>query len=56
MKEDPAIERVREVRRKISEKYDHDVVKLIRHYQELEEKTARKFFRREIEQDKSALA
>ncbi len=54
MKSDPVIDRIREVRRKISEKYDHDTTKLIQHYQELEKKTTRKFFQKNIEGHKVA--
>ncbi len=54
MKDDPVIERIREVRRKISEEHGHDTEKLIKHYQEMEKKTKRKFLRREIKQDKVA--
>lgn len=54
MKEDPVIERIREVRRRISEKHDHDTTKLIKHYQELEKKTTRKFFKKSIEEDRVA--
>ena len=32
MKDDPAIERVRETRHKISEECDHDARKLVAHY------------------------
>jgi len=54
MKRDPVVERIREVRHKISEKYDHDTTKLIKHYQELEKKTTRKFFQKNIRENKAA--
>jgi len=53
MRNDPIIERVREVRHRISEKHGHNTVRLIRHYQEMEKKTARRFFHREISENKS---
>ena len=34
MKPDPAIENIRRVRRQISQKFDHDPVRLIAHYLE----------------------
>ncbi|QTA86173.1 hypothetical protein [Desulfonema magnum] len=52
MRNDPIVERIREVRHKISEKHDHDTMRLIRHYQEMEKKTARRFFEREICENK----
>ena len=54
MKEFPVIDRIRGVRRKISEDHDHDTEKLIRHYQDREKKAKRKFFRRKIEEEKVA--
>ena len=54
MRHDPVIERIREVRSKISEAHGHDTTKLIRHYQEMEKKTKRKFFRKNIKEDKAA--
>ena len=54
MKEDPVIERIRDVRRKISEQHDHDTKKLIKHYQQMQQKTKRKFFKREIKEEKVA--
>jgi hypothetical protein len=50
----PVIDRIREIRRKISEENDHDTERLIKHYQELEKKTGRKTFRREMVQGKVA--
>ncbi len=44
MERDPVIDRIRETRHKISEKYGHDTKKLIQHYQELEKKSTRKLF------------
>jgi hypothetical protein len=54
MKDDPVIERIREVRRRISEAHDHDSEKLIKHYQELQKKTKRKFFKKEVKENKVA--
>ncbi|MBF0117926.1 MAG: hypothetical protein HQK79_03770 [Desulfobacterales bacterium] len=54
MKDDPVIERIREVRRKISESYGHDTERLIRHYQEIQKETKRKFFKREVKENKIA--
>lgn len=48
MKDFPVIDRIRKVRRKISEEHGHDTERLIRHYQEMQKKTTRKFFRRDI--------
>ncbi|MDY7035782.1 MAG: hypothetical protein SV375_06430 [Thermodesulfobacteriota bacterium] len=48
MKDDPVIERIRAVRRKISEEHEHNTERLIRHYQELQKKTKRKFFKKEV--------
>lgn len=47
MKDDPVIERIRGVRRKISEAHNHDTERLIKHYQELQKKTKQKFFKKE---------
>jgi len=54
MKKDPFIEHIREVRHKISEKYDHDTTKLIQHYHELEKKTTRKFFQKDVKKNNKA--
>ncbi|MDY6905888.1 MAG: hypothetical protein SWH61_14520 [Thermodesulfobacteriota bacterium] len=54
MKDDPVIQRIRDVRRQISEEHGHDTQKLIKHYQELEKKTGRKFFHRKGKQEKVA--
>ncbi len=54
MRDFPVIDRIRAVRRKISEEYGHDTEKLIKHYQEMEKQTKRKLFRREIRGDKAA--
>ncbi len=43
----PVIDRIRKVRRKISEEHEHDTERLIRHYEEMQKKTRRKFFRRD---------
>ena len=50
----PVIDRIREVRQKISEEHGHNTENLIRHYQDLEKKSKRKIFKREIIQDKAA--
>jgi hypothetical protein len=54
MRDDPVIERIRKVRIKISEEHGHDTMRLIRHYQEMERKTTRKFFKRVINENKAA--
>ena len=54
MKDFPVIDRIRDVRRKISEGHEHDTEKLIKHYQEMQKKTKRKFFQREIKEDRVA--
>ena len=36
MKKDAAIDEIRQVRRRISEKYEHDTKALLQHYKELE--------------------
>jgi len=54
MKDDPVIERIRQVRRKISQEHGHSSEKLIKHYQEMEKKTKRKFFKREMKENKVA--
>ena len=51
---DPAIERIRKIRSSISGEHGHDTGKLVRHYQEMEKKTKRKFFRRDIKKEKAA--
>jgi hypothetical protein len=43
MKDDPVIDRIRQVRRRISEKYDHDPNKLVMHYIELEKRHPERF-------------
>ena len=54
MKECPVIDRVRKIRRDISEEYDQDAEKLIKHYQELEKQTKRRKFKREYIKEKVA--
>ena len=54
MKDDPVIERIRQVRRKISQEHGHSTERLIKHYQEMEKKTNRKFFKREVKDNKVA--
>lgn len=54
MKDDPVSDHIREVRRKITEDHDWDTTALIKHYQELEKKTTRKFFKKEIRENKVA--
>lgn len=39
-KDDPVIKRIRDVRHKISAKFDHDPEKLVAHYIELQKKYA----------------
>ena len=52
MKDDPVIDHIREVRRKITEDHDCDTTALIKHYQELEKKTKRKLFKKEIRESR----
>lgn len=40
IKDDPAIEQIREVRHRISAEFGHDTKRLIDHYRELEKKYA----------------
>ena len=47
MKEDPAIESIREVRRRISEQFGHDTRALVEHYRELEKQYADRMLRTE---------
>jgi hypothetical protein len=54
MKDDSVIERIRQVRRIISQEHGYSTEKLIKHYQEMEKKTKRKFFKREMKKDKVA--
>ena len=54
MKDDPVIESIRQVRRKISQEHGHNSERLIKHYQEMEKKTKRKFFKREMKENKVA--
>ena len=54
MKDDPVIERIRQLRHKIPQEHGHSTVRLIKHYQEMEKKTKRKFFKRKIRENKVA--
>ena len=54
MEDDPVIDHIREVRRKIAEDHDFETDKLIKHYQEIEKKTTRKLFKKEIRENKVA--
>lgn len=54
MKDDPAIEAIRQVRRKISQEHGHSTERLIKHYQEMERKSKREFFKEEIREDEGA--
>ena len=54
MRDDPVIERIRKVRTKISEEHDHDITRLIKHYQAMEKTTKRRFFKRDIKEDRVA--
>lgn len=54
MKDDPAIEIIRQVRRKISQEHGHSIERLIKHCQEMEKKTKHKFFKREMKENKVA--
>jgi hypothetical protein len=38
MKSDPVIDEVRELRRRISQRFDHDPAKLVAYYMQLQEK------------------
>ena len=39
----PVIDRIRKVRQKISKEHGHDTENLIKHYQDLEKKSKRKY-------------
>jgi hypothetical protein len=54
MKDDPVIESIRQVRRKISQEHGHNSERLIMHYREMEKETKRKFFKREMKENKVA--
>ena len=54
MKDDPVIERIRHLRQKISQEHGHSTERLIKHYQEMEKKTKRKFFNRNKKENKVA--
>ncbi len=54
MKDDPVIERIRDVRRKISEAHGHDTERLIRHYQEMQKKVKQRIFKKEVKQNNVA--
>jgi hypothetical protein len=54
MKDDPVIEKIRQLRHKISQEHGHSTERLIKHYQEMEKKTKRKFFNRNIKENKVA--
>jgi hypothetical protein len=45
VKDDPAIEQIREVRHRISAEFGHDTKRLIDHYRELEKKYADRLVR-----------
>ena len=51
MRDDPVIERIRKVRTKISEEHDHDITRLIKHYQKMEKTTERRFYKKHIEKE-----
>jgi hypothetical protein len=52
MPSDPVIDRIRETRKRISEQFDHDPVKLILYYRELEKQYANRIYR-ESSQDET---
>ena len=54
MKDDPTIEYIRSIRRKITQEHDSDTLKLIKHYQKMEKKTTRKFFKKSYDESKVA--
>jgi flagellar biosynthesis regulator FlbT len=54
MKDDPIIKCIRAIRRKITQEHDYDTLKLIKHYQEMEKKTTRKFFKKSYNESKVA--
>ena len=54
MKDDPVIERIRQVRRKISQEHGHSSERLIKHYQQMEKMSKRKFFKREKKENEVA--
>ena len=54
MKDDPTIEFIRAIRREITQEHDSDTLKLIKHYQKMEKKTTRKFFKKSYDESKVA--
>ncbi len=54
MKDDPVIARIRQLRHKISQEHGNSTERLIKHYQDMEKKTKRKFFDRNIKENKVA--
>ena len=54
MKDDPTIECIRAIRREITQEHGSDTLKLIKHYQKMEKKTARKFFKKSYDESNIA--
>jgi len=48
MKDDPTIECIRAIRRKITQEHDSDTLKLVKHYQKMEKKDYTKIFLKKL--------
>jgi hypothetical protein len=55
MKDDPTITRLRQVRRSISEKFNHDPKKIVGHYIEIQKKHKARFVDRKNEESLSKI-
>ncbi len=55
MKDDPTIARIREVRHRISGKYDHDPKKIVEYYIKLQKKHKNHFLRTDEIKDKKTM-
>jgi PIN domain nuclease of toxin-antitoxin system len=53
MKDDPTIECIRAIRRKITQEHDSDTLKLIKHYQKMEKKPPVNFLKKATTKAKS---
>ena len=54
MRDDPTIKCIRAIRRIITQEHESDTLKLIKHYQRMEKKTTRKFFKKSYDENKVA--
>jgi len=55
MKDDPTIIRIRQARRSISEKFNHDPKKIVAHYIEIQKKHKARFADRKKEESLSSI-